>query len=194
MEQQFWVTIVQASSAIVVAFFTGMLFWAQKANNRALKQQTKILEAQQHLQKQLAESEVRPLVTIQAKLLTDSQNARFNENSYQVMLTNLGRYGVVIVKLKQHEVKPQELDSESFVGTPAGFGKQRFPIPLPSGQGETLHGSDFNPEDGRFVEVIYEDGSSGRRLSDLWRYTGQDLGFIREWWARETLRETQQPY
>ena len=172
-----------------LAKYTKELVNAQRASNKVLKQQTELMnrqtqlqKAQQQLQQQLAESEVRPLLALQAE----------PHGPLRLTLTNLGRYGVMVEKLKQYQEKPSAPNSHSAVGTPAGSGKQRFPIPLPSGKKETLEESEFSPSNGEWVEVIYLDGASGRRRSDLWQYTGQSRGFVRKWWAREVLQEQQE--
>ena len=176
-------------AAIVIALFTkrlaeytAELAEAQKISNSVLEEQTALLdrqtqlyEAQQRLQEQLAESEVRPLLALQAA----------PHGPLRLTLTNLGRFGVLVVKLKQHQQKPNVPDSDSFVRTPAGQGKQRFPLPLPSGASKRLPDSEFDPSRGQWIEVVYEDGASGHKRSDLWKYTGQHLGFVREWWAEE---------
>jgi len=171
-----------------LAEYTAELAQAQKMSNSVLKEQTALLdrqtqlhEAQQRLQEQLAESEVRPLLALQAA----------PHGLLRLTLTNLGRFGVLVVKLKQYRERPNVPDSDSFVGTPAGQGKQRFPLPLPAGASERLSDSEFDPSRGQWIEVVYEDGASGHKRSDLWKYTGQYLGFVREWWAEEVPPKTQ---
>ena len=173
----------------LVALYTWRLAELQGEVNQVMQQQTHLIrqqtelmerqkqiqESQHQLQEELAKSEVRPLVALQAR----------PRGGHKLELTNLGRYGVMIVKLKQYQQRPNAPDSESHLGTPAASEKQSFPLPLPSGRSKELRNSSFEPSKGEWVEVVYEDGASGQKLSDLWRYTGSHLGFVREWWARK---------
>jgi hypothetical protein len=195
---QFMAALVVAAFTWKLAQYTQELVKAQEASNRVverqaelMKRQTVLQEAQHRLQERLAESEGRPLLALQAELSCNKRGGatRRGNNPTYLALTNLGRYGVLVTKLKQYQQKPSAPDAKGFAGTPAGQGKQRFPLPLPPGKSECLRDSQFHPHHGSWVEVVYEDGASGRRRSDLWQYTGARLGFVREWWAREVLEK-----
>jgi len=181
----------------LVALYTRRLAELQGEVNRVMERQTKVLErqaeiqeAQQELQEKLAAGEARPLLALQATPFCDN-TTRSSNTPYHIALTNLGRYGVMVVKLKQYQQKPNDPDSENAVGTPAGASKDTFPIPLPPGESKCLKGTAFDPNEGKWIEVVYEDGASGRRCSDVWRYTGRNLGFVREWWAKDIPGEAQ---
>jgi len=189
--------IGQLAAALAVAVFTWKLaiytrelVKAQEASNRVLERQAEIQEAQQKLQEKLAAGEARPLLALQAMPFCGN-STRSSNTLYHIALTNLGRYGVMVVKLKQYQQKPNGPDSENAVGTPAGASKDTFPIPLPPGESKCLKGTAFDPYEGKWIEVVYEDGASGRRCSDVWRYTGRNLGFVREWWAKDIPGEAQ---
>ena len=137
----------QFAAALAVAVFTWKLarytrelVRAQEASNRVLERQaelmdkqcelmekqTEVAERQAEIQHQLAQAEVRPLLAVQA--VRPRRNGKRDGRSIEV--TNLGKYGALLVKVKQHHQDPNSADSP---GRPLMGGRQTaLPHPPPA--------------------------------------------------------------
>ena len=158
MEQPLWLTVLQVLSALAtpavaiftwkLAQYTQKLVEAQEASNR-------VLERQLLLQEKL---EATPFIA----LSLESQKTNSGGNRQELVLTNLGRIGVFILKVKKHAEEPPDAGRQG-EEIPGGA----YPKPLISSESLRFKNSDASKTP--YVEVIYQDGATGKVWSDLWR-------------------------
>jgi len=181
--------LVSVAATVAVAFFTWKLTAATEKMAELQQEMTglqKTLGEKQEqlaeLQRTLAEAEIRPLLVLRAS------TERASMDTLSVRLENLGRFGVLVLKLKEHRNKPAKPDSHG----QAFADKDLFPLPLQASSGELVNIAGLDPNSRSFFEVVYQNGASGELLSDLWQFTGNELGFKRIWYARNVRDSKEQ--
>ncbi len=178
------------AGALATAFFTLLLTYytanlvavqeklnaLQKKQADILEKQTEILHDQGELQRSLAEFQIMMEKTPWLSL------RRQSVGTFNIELSNIGKYGALVSELKVHDQEPKEPgeDSPPF--------PEMVPLPISVGPGETRIIQVRNPQqtwkEGRYIEVIYEyETRPGERLSDLWFQEKSSLKRI--WRARK---------
>ena len=165
-------TVVSAIAAAFVANYTRHL---SDATEKAARVQEQLAD----LQRSLVAAEMRPRLSMSV-LGIDKTSDRGN---YPVLVEifNLGKYGVEVQKLKHHN---RDIPSAPDKPGDAVVDKIKFPRPVAPGGKDRIDFGDPHPRINFLYEVVYVDEASGHTLSDLWRYTGEKLGFTRVWRAQ----------
>ncbi len=164
----------QFAAALVVAVFTWKLARYTQELVKAQEASNRVLERQFLLQEKL---EVTPFVAL--SLESQKSGSGFRN---ELALTNLGRIGVYILKVKKHAEEPSDAGEQGEV-VPGGA----YPKPLIASQSLRFKNSDASRTP--YVEVIYQDGATGKVWSDLWRVDLKGQQVARVWRAREVLKK-----
>lgn len=181
--------LVSVAATVAVAFFTWKLTAATEKmaelQRDMIKLQKTLGEKQEQLaelQRALAEAEIRPLLSLKASVGSPA----YTKNGVtvpEVYLTfeNLGKFGVCVLKLSKHRRSP---------GVPGIQGEwvadaDPFPLPVPAGSGKTATVVMPQPSRGEFLEVVYQHGTSGELLSDLWEIKRSKPSLKRIWHAQK---------
>ena len=175
--------ISAAVSAIAAAFVANYTRHLSDATKKTARVQEQLAD----LQRSLAEADMRPLLAL--SVFGAGRKTKSISNPKRVEMYNLGKYGALVLKLKHHyKEKPRGPDKQG----EAVANKARFPRALPSGARDCIDFEDSHPRPDFYYEVIYQSGANNYTYSDLWRYTGGEMGFTRVWHARR-VHTPQQP-
>lgn len=163
-----------------MAFFTWRLWSATEKTFQVQKQLA-------DLQQSLVATEMRPRLSM--SVLGEDETDKRNERPVLVEIANQGKYSVEVQKLKHHK-----MDIPSAPDKPgnAVANKNIFPRPVAPGRKDRIGFKYPHPRQGFLYEVVYLDEASGYTLSDLWRYTGKEMGFTRVWRALR-IHESNKP-
>ncbi len=129
--------------------------------NELQASQLRLQEKLADIQEQLAEGNLQPLINVSVD----------GGRDFGIRLTNLGKYGVQIKRLRRHRELPE---------APGTGGKDLSPCPgcpslpialTPGGSEVQLILKSDERQEMKYLEVIYIHGASpGTLLSDLWRF------------------------
>ena len=182
-----FLAITNTAATIVIAIFTVVMAIFTRRMSDAAERTARVQEQLTDLQKSLIAAEMRPRLSM--SVLGIDKTSDRGKYPVLVEIFNLGKYGVEVQKLKHHN-----RDIPSAPDKPGGavVDKIKFPRPVASGEKDRIGFKFTHPRQDFLYEVVYLDEASGYILSDLWRYTGREMGFTRVWRARR-VHKPQQP-